>query len=125
LPITDFILGLGDAGAEVLIRAIGLSLTQFGFTDALADPMLESHNTNGDLAGSNDNWKPIQPAEIEATGLAPHDDAESAILQNLAPAAYTAIVWGKNHSTGVALVEIYNLGPGTVATSQAVREQAK
>ena len=122
--IGRFILGGGDDGAQVLIRAIGPSLTH-GVTGALADPTLELHNANGDLIGSNDNWKSLQQAEIEATGLAPQDDAESAILQTLAPAAYTAIVRGKNDSTGVALVETYNLGPGTVATSQAVREQAK
>jgi hypothetical protein len=86
--IGGFILGGGGAGAAVLIRAIGPSLTQFGVADALADPTLELHNANGDLAGSNDNWKSLQQAEIEATGLAPQEHAESAILQTLAPAAH-------------------------------------
>jgi hypothetical protein len=63
---------------------IGPSLTPFGVADALADPTLELHNASGDLAGSNDNWKSLQQIEIEATGLAPHEDAESAILQTLA-----------------------------------------
>ena len=91
----------------------------------MADPTLELHTANGDLAGSNDTWKSLQKVEIEATGPKPQDDAESAISQTLAPAACTAIVRSKNDSAGVALIEIYNLGPGTVATSQAVREQAK
>ena len=57
----------------------------------------------------NDNWKDTQQAEIEATGIAPTDDRESAILQTLAPGNYTAIVRGKNDTTGVGLVEVYNL----------------
>ena len=107
--IGGFILGGGDDGAEVLIRAIGPSLTQFGVTGALADPTLELHNANGDLAGSNDNWKSLQQAEIEATGLAPQDDAESALVAELAPGSYTAIVAGRDGSVGVGLVEVYAL----------------
>jgi hypothetical protein len=107
--IGGFILGGGDDGAQVLIRAIGPSLTQFGVADALADPTLELHNANGDLAGSNDNWKSLQQTEIEATGLAPQDDAESALLAELAPGSYTAIVAGRDGSVGVGLVEIYAL----------------
>ena len=107
--IGGFILGGGTEGAEVLIRAIGPSLTQFGVTGALADPTLELHNANGDLAGSNDNWKSLQQAEIEATGLAPQDDAESALMAELAPGSYTAIVAGSDGSVGVGLVEVYAL----------------
>ena len=107
--IGGFILGGGDDGAQVLVRAIGPSLTQFGVTGALADPTLELHNADGDLAGSNDNWKSLQQAEIEATGLAPQDDAESALLAELAPGSYTAIVAGRDGSVGVGLVEIYDL----------------
>ena len=107
--IGGFILGGGEDGAQVLIRAIGPSLTQFGVTGALADPTLELHNANGDLAGSNDDWKSLQQAEIEATGLAPQDDAESALLVELAPGSYTAIVAGRDGSVGVGLVEVYDL----------------
>ena len=107
--IGGFILGGGDDGAQVLIRAVGPSLTKFGVAGALADPTLELHNANGDLAGSNDNWKSIQQAEIEATGLMPEDDAESALLAELAPGSYTAIVAGRDGSVGVGLVEIYAL----------------
>ena len=60
---------------------------------------------------TNDDWKETQQAEIEATGLAPSDDHESAILATLSPASYTAIVRGKNDTTGVALVEVYNISP--------------
>ena len=106
--IGGFILGGGDDGAQVLIRAVGPSLTKF-VAGALADPTLELHNANGDLAGSNDNWKSIQQGEIEATGLMPEDDAESALLAELAPGSYTAIVAGRDGSVGVGLVEIYTL----------------
>ena len=92
-----------------MIRAIGPSLKQAGITNALPDPTLELRNVNGDLIGSNDDWKSIQQAEIEAAGLAPKRDAESALIENLAPGAYTVIVAGKSGSTGVGLVEIYDI----------------
>jgi hypothetical protein len=88
---------------------IGPSLTPFGVADALADPTLELHNANGDLAGSNDNWKSLQQTEIEATGLAPQEDAESGLMAELAPGSYTVIVAGKDGSVGVGLVEVYAL----------------
>ena len=76
---------------------------------ALADPTLELHDGNGMLLASNDNWKDTQEAEIEADLLAPTSDLESAIAATLAPGAYTAIVRGNNGTTGVALVEAYQL----------------
>ena len=108
--IGGFILGNGSANARVLIRAIGPSLTAFGVPNALADPTLELHNNNGAIIAANDDWRDTQQAEIEATGIPPSDDRESAIVGTLAPGAYTAIVRGKNNTTGVALVEAYQLG---------------
>ena len=99
----------GTTSENVLVRAIGPSLTQYGIANALADPTLELHDTNGSLVATNDNWKDTQQAEIVATGLAPSNDAESAIKATLAPNPYTAIVVGKNHTVGVALVEVYGL----------------
>jgi len=108
--IGGFILGPDDAlNANVLVRAIGPSLTAFGVTDALADPVLELHDANGTLLVSNDNWRSDQEAEIEATGLQPTNDLESTILRALAPGGYTAVVFGSGDSTGVALVEVYRL----------------
>jgi hypothetical protein len=67
-------------------------------------------NANGDLIGSNDNWKSNpNEADIEATNLAPGDDAESAVLQELPAGSYTVIVAGKNGGTGVGLVEVYSI----------------
>ncbi len=99
----------GAGQKEVIVRAMGPSLTQDGITNALADPTLELHDPNGTLLASNDNWKDTQQTEIQATGLAPTNDAECAIMQTLAPGNYTAIVRGKNDTIGVALVEVYGL----------------
>ena len=107
--IGGFILGGGGKDVDVVVRALGPSLTDFGVTGALADPTLELHDENGALIQDNDNWKDTQQAEIEATGLQPTNDLESAIFQTLAPGAYTAIVAGKDDTTGVGLVEVYRL----------------
>jgi subtilisin family serine protease len=108
--IGGFILA-GDGGGSltVLVRAIGPSLTQHGVSGALQDPVLELHNGSGALIYQNDNWQDTQASAIQATGLAPSDPRESAILQTLAPGNYTAIVRGTNSTIGVALVEVYNL----------------
>jgi hypothetical protein len=99
----------GPDSENVIVRAIGPSLSNFGITDAMLDPTLDLYNSNGVTIASNDNWEDTQQAQIQAAGLAPSNAAESAILQTLAPGSYTAIVRGKNNTTGVALVEIYGL----------------
>lgn len=109
IMIGGFILGNGTGVSDVVIRALGPSLTPFGVADALADPTLEIRDANGALLATNDNWKDTQQSEIAATGLAPPDDLESAILRTFAPGAYTALVAGQNGNTGVALVELYRL----------------
>ena len=108
--IGGFIVGGAEDGT-VLLRAIGPSLTQFGVSNALSDPTLELHDGTGALIASDDNWKETQQAAIAATGLAPADNKESAILATLAPGSYTAIVRGASNTTGVALVEAYQLAP--------------
>lgn len=102
----------GPAGAtsgQMLVRAIGPSLAKFGVQDALQDPTLELHDGSGAIVASNDDWKESQQAAIEATGIPPSNDLESAILATLAPGSYTAIVRGYGDTTGVGLVEVYNL----------------
>ena len=102
-------LGANDAGSvKVLLRAIGPSLSAFGISGTLQDPMLELHDGNGTLVTSNDDWKEHQ-SDIEGTGRTPSDDRESAILAILTKGAYTAIVRGKNNTTGVALIEAYKI----------------
>ena len=108
--IGGFIAGSGGGGdATVLVRAIGPSLTAQGVPGALADPVLELYDGSGNNLTTNDDWKDTQQAEIEATGLEPTDDRESAVLSTLAPGAYTAIVRGAGDTTGVGLVEVYHL----------------
>ena len=99
---------LGQAPERVLVRAIGPSLTVPG---KLADPTLELRDGNGALIRANDNWRSDQEAEIFATGAAPTNDLESALIATLPAngAAYTAILRGVNNTSGVALVEVYAL----------------
>ena len=101
----------GDAPKKVIVRAIGPSLAPLGVNGALADPVLELHGPGGSLIASDDNWKdnPDQALLIQASGIPPQNDLESAIVATLTPAGYTAIVSGKNDSSGIALVEVYDL----------------
>jgi len=98
--------------SNVIIRALGPSIPIAG---TLADPTLELRDSSGALVQSNDNWKirdadgRSQQSAIEATLLPPPNDSESAIAQTLTAGNYTAIVRGKNNTTGLALVEVYNL----------------
>ena len=100
---------MSNKPTNIVIRAIGPSLTGRGVAGALADPTLELLDANGSLLASNDNWRSSQEDVITATGLAPTNDAESAILARLVPGSYTGVVRGMNNTTGVALVEVYSL----------------
>ena len=111
----------GTGPKRVIIRAIGPELTQFGIPDALANPRLELHNRTGALIASNDDWQTTilggiitsnQVSAIQNSGYAPTAASESAIIANLQPGNYTAIVRGVSNTTGVALVEVYDLNPG-------------
>jgi hypothetical protein len=108
IPIAGFIIAGSDA-KRVLLRGLGPSLAQAGVADPLQDPTLELYNSAGTLVLANDNWKDAQQADIAATGLAPSDDRESAIVVTLSPSSHTAVLRGKNNSTGVSLVEVYDL----------------
>ncbi|MEN3368511.1 MAG: hypothetical protein V7609_654 [Verrucomicrobiota bacterium] len=105
----------GNVSKRVIVRAIGPSLTKSGLTEVLADPVLELRGPNGSLILANDNWRdnPDQALLIQASGLPPQDDLESAIVATLAPAGYTAIVSGKSGGTGLGLVEVYDLEQST------------
>ena len=100
---------VGSTNKRVIVRAIGPSLASVGISNPLPDPTLELHDTNGTLVASNDNWKDTQRTEIQATGISPSNDLESAIVRTLTPNNYTAIVRDVNNTTGVALVEVYDL----------------
>jgi phosphoesterase family protein len=101
----------GDESLPLILRALGPSLGAAGVSGSLPDPTLELYDANGLLIASNDDWKASQQAEIEASGFAPQNDRESALVIMLPPGLYTAIVRGKNGQTGVALAEVYKGQP--------------
>jgi hypothetical protein len=110
----------GAPPKRVIIRAIGPDLTQYGIPNALANPTLELYDGTGALIASNNNWVTTiiggiitasQVHEIQASGYAPGDPFDSAIIADLPTGNYTAIVRGVNTMTGVALVEVYDLNP--------------
>ena len=96
------------APTTAVLRAIHLSLTEQGIAGGLP-PSFELRDANGDLVVSNNDWRDAQQAEIEATGIAPTDVRESAILRTGPAGNYTAIICGRIGATGVSLVEIYNI----------------
>ena len=107
--IGGFIVGNG-VSTSVVVRAIGPSLADVGVANPLLNPTLELFDSGGTQLAFDDDWRdaPSQEAEIEAAGLAPNDDRESAIAADLTPGAYTAIVRGKDNTAGVGLMEVYN-----------------
>jgi Metallo-peptidase family M12B Reprolysin-like len=110
--IGGFIITSNDP-KQVLLRAIGPSMSVGGnpVSGRMADPTLELRDNNGLVLTSNDNWKDSpERTQIEATGMPPGDDKESAILRTLAPGSYTAILRGKDNTTGIALVEVFDRG---------------
>lgn len=102
--IAGYVVG-GDHAAKVVVRALGPSLR---IENALQDPVLEVHDANGNVTVNN-NWRDDQERDVLASGLAPASDLESAIEQLQVPGPYTAIVRGNGGSTGLALIEAYQL----------------
>ncbi len=104
----------GSTNKSVLIRALGPTLGQapYSLAGALANPTLELRDASGNLLASNDNWvNSSQSATISASGYAPPNSNESAIAATLSPGNYTAIVRGFSNTTGIALVDAYDLDP--------------
>jgi hypothetical protein len=107
-----------------MVRALGPFLTQFGVTDALANPMLEIRDGTNTVVATNNDWRTTQvggiitndqEAEIEGSGLAPTNGLESAIIANLAPGNYTAVVRGENDTVGTGIVDAYDMSPASPA----------
>jgi len=112
----------GNAPKVVIVRAIGPSLAAAGISGALQDPTLELHDgAHPNIVILNDNWKDSQEQIIRDTGIPPSDDRESAIVAGLDPGNYTAIVRGKANTTGVAVVEGYDLGTASLDASSTAR----
>jgi hypothetical protein len=115
----------GTEPKSVIIRALGPELSQYGIPNPLFNPTLELHDGTGALIGANDNWTRTitggiittnQVREIRDSGHAPSDGRESAIIADLSAGNYTAVLRGVNNTTGVALVEVYDLSPETDST---------
>lgn len=100
----------GAPNKRLIVRGIGPSLTSV--QGALQDPAIEVFNANGVSMARNDDWRQSQEAEIRASGLAPNNDKEAAIIGELAEGIYTVVLSGTGSTTGVGLVEIYDLNLG-------------
>lgn len=109
--IGGVIIGGGTQAAQIIARGIGPSLVGAGIDDSLADPTLELRSGDGEILAFNDNWKTNQRSLIEQTGIPPGHDFESAIVSDLNPGSYTAILRGNGNGVGTALVEFYQLNP--------------
>jgi len=109
--IGGFILAGGTETASVAVRGLGPSLSQFGISNVLEDPVLELRDSNGALLIANDNWQDdsASATQLSAHGLAPQNPLESGIFTSLPAGAFTAILAGKNGGMGVGLAEIYTL----------------
>ncbi len=106
----------GAQSKRVLLRGIGPSLTDLGVAGALADPTLTFYDSANNIIASNDNWKDSPDRQaISDSGIAPTNDAESAMLVSIAPGNYTAIFAGAGNSTGIGLIEVYDLDPAANA----------
>ena len=100
----------GSQSKTVLVRVLGPTLGSLGVANVLADPMLELHDSSGAVLAANNDWQiGSQVAQINASGYAPKNPNESALIATLVPGSYTAIVRGYNNTTGIGLVEIYEL----------------
>ncbi len=112
----------GTDTKQVVLRAIGPSLAISNVDGVLADPTLELYDSTGALVAMNDNWMDNSAEDqtiLSSNDLDPTDDAESALVANLDPGAYTAIVRGVDETTGVALVEAYDLDNSTTDSKLA------
>src|SRR5438105_477076 len=113
IAIGGFVIsGASGTSKTFLIRGIGPSLSQYGLNGVLQDPVLELHNSGGGTIATNNNWKDLQRTQILSTGLAPTDDREAAIYATLAAGSYTAVMRGNNNSTGVGLIQVYDISNG-------------
>lgn len=102
----------GVVAKKVALRGIGPSLSAFGVDGAMSDPVLQVLDATGSVVSSNDNWN-VPGEELSANGLAPSDAREAGLVAALEPGAYTAIVSGKDGTTGVALFDLYDLDAAT------------
>lgn len=117
IAIAGFIIN-GNGARRIVIRGIGPSLPSY-VPNRLGDPVLNLFSSSGsNPIASNDNWKTGQQTEIQATGLAPGNDLDAAMVVDLSPGGYTAQLSGSGGSTGIGLIEIYDLGEVSMAGTE-------
>jgi phospholipase/lecithinase/hemolysin len=103
----------GSQSKKVIVRALGPTLGTLGVSGTLTDPTITIVNSGNVVVASNDDWRNTQEAQIAASGFAPPNDLESAIIATLPPGSYSAVVSGKNGGTGIGLVDVYELDATT------------
>jgi subtilisin family serine protease len=108
--IGGFIIG-GASTKTIVVRARGPSLIPYGITNALSNPMLQLVRSSDQVTiAANDDWgSAVNAGAIAASGFAPANPLEAAILMTLQPGAYTAIVTGAGGGTGVGIVEVFEV----------------
>jgi uncharacterized delta-60 repeat protein len=115
----------GNAPKRVLVRGSGPALKSFGVAGTLADPQLRVYDEAGALIGRNDDWgTPLTVSAYQASASAAEINAaaeqsgafafsagskDAALIITLAPGSYTVHLSGTNQSTGVGLIEIYEI----------------
>ena len=110
--IGGFVVSGTDPRKRVVLRALGPSLSGFGLSDVLRDPVLKVYNSSGALIATNDDWQgDPNHFMVQANGLVPANLSESAMARSLAPGTYALIVRGKDTTPGIALVELYDISP--------------
>ena len=102
----------GTQPKNLVLRALGPTLSGYGLSGVLTDPVLSLYDSSGTLLATNDNWESeVNHSLVEANGLAPANPSESAIVRTFLPGAYTVIVTGKDATPGIGLFEVYDLMP--------------
>jgi hypothetical protein len=107
----------GSSSKQLVVRALGPSLAQFGLTNVLADTTLELHDGTGAIIATNDDWQDAANANSIPSALRPANRLESALLVTLGRGAYTAVLRGYNNGTGIALAEVYDTSIGSTQLS--------
>ena len=97
----------GTEPVTILVRGLGPTLTSFGVEGALADPILQVWEQNGAMVAQNDNWRTTQESDIMATGMAPMQDSEAALVVTLQPGVYTTLLNGVGGGTGIGLLDVF------------------
>jgi len=113
--ITGIVVAPGSGTRQLLVRAAGPALSNFGLSDTLADPTISVLNRTNVAVATNDNWGSVSAAAMSAASTRAGAFAfaagsrDASLLAELAPGSYSVQVSGVNGATGLALVELYDL----------------